>query len=157
MKILSFQDTLDKTVLQRLEPTTAPRVASRNRVDFPLCCRGAVWEAHFLAYVSFCYYWFSFKKWIQTRHCWRLTVPFVLICAFMNHFAYHKNQESSGTVKIMYITETVFKISYTYYKIILFSAPCYDERIIFRNSKISLGSQGFFFFFGGGHCVLYCI
>lgn len=78
------------------------------------------------------------------------SVAFVLICAFMNHFTYHKNQESSGTVKIMYITETVFKISYTYYKIILFSAPCYDERIIFRNSKMSLGSQGFFFFFSGG-------
>lgn len=52
-------------------------------------------------------------------------------------FVLSKNQESSDTVKIVYITETnVFKISYTYYKIILFSAPCYDERIIFKNSKI---------------------
>lgn len=79
------------------------------------------------------------------------------LCFHETLFAYHKNQESSGTVKIMYITETkVFKISYTYYKIILFSAPCYDERIIWKNTNSS-GSQGFFFFLGAAHCLLYCI
>lgn len=142
--------------LQSLKTTTAPLAVARKPVPFPLRCRGAVWTT--VPGICIFLLLLAFKKWKQTRHCCRLTVTFVLICAFMNHFAYHKNQESSGTVKIMYITETVFKISYTYYKIILFSAPCYDERIIFRNSKISLGSQGFFFFFWGrGDCLLYCI
>lgn len=68
----------------------------------------------------------------------------MLICAFKKpRVKWHCENN------VYYRNKRSFKISYTYYKIILFSAPCYDERIIFKNRKILLDHRVPFSFDGG--------